>query len=76
MAGYGRVVVGYRFNDRRRFTLANQEGGMVEGGKCISCGAPTFFVRSGQDAVRYRDANVMCDEPCFQRYKHLVENEL
>jgi hypothetical protein len=75
VAGYGRVVIGYRYDDRRRYTLANQEGGMVEGGKCVACGAPTFYVRSGQDAIRNRDAAVM-DDFCFQKYKHLVDQEL
>ena len=75
MSGYGRVVVGYRFNDRRRFLLDGQEGGMVRGGRCISCGADTFSVLSGQAAIRDRDAQIACDD-CYQQHKHLMQAEL
>lgn len=65
------MVVGYRRADRR-----SHLPGATYVGDCISCGAPTFFVPSGQDAVRHRDAQIMCDEPCYQRHKDQVQREL
>lgn len=72
MAGLHAVVVGYRYNDRRRHQLRND---VRQAGPCYDCGQPTFFVRSGQDAVRARDPIVMCDD-CYQREKDHVQAEL
>jgi hypothetical protein len=69
MAGLGRVVVGYRQNDRRRHQLLDQYGiTSVAVRNCAAdCGYPVYFFSGGIDAVRDRDAEVICDE-CRQRY--------
>lgn len=69
MAGYGRVVVGYREHDRRRLLLLDKYGiQSVAIRKCMAgCGYPVYFFSGGVDAVRERDAEVVCDE-CRQRY--------
>lgn len=69
MPGIGRVVVGYRENDRRRLLLRDRYGiESVAIRKCMAgCGYPVYFFSGGVDAVRERDAEVVCDE-CRQRY--------
>lgn len=69
MAGLGRIVVGYRQNDRRRLQLLDTFGvHSVPVRKCVAgCGYDVFFYSGGIDAVRERDAEVVCDE-CRQRY--------
>lgn len=73
----GRVVVGYRSNDRQRLRLIDEYGvHSVSVGRCIaSCGYDVFFVQSGQDAVRFRDAQPICSV-CYERDKHYVQAEL
>lgn len=67
--GLGRIVVGYRANDRRRLKLLDEFGiNSVPIRKCIAgCGYDVYFYSGGVDAVRERDAEVVCDE-CRQRY--------
>ena len=67
--GLGRVVVGYREGDRRRHQLQAQFGiTSVMVRKCVAgCGYPVYFYSGGIQAVRDRDAEVVCDE-CRQRY--------
>lgn len=77
MSGIGRLVIGYRRNDRRRLQLEHEHGvHSVAAGRCIGgCGYDVFFVQSGQDAVRSRDAQVICDD-CYQVDRHRIEAEL
>lgn len=77
MSGLGRVVVGYRKHDRRRLQLIDDYGvHSVAVRPCVAgCGYPVFFVASGQDAVRHRDAEVICQE-CYDLYKDQVLAEL
>lgn len=67
--GLGRIVVGYRANDRRKLYLADTYGiQAVAIRKCVAgCGYDVYFYSGGVDAVRERDAEVVCDE-CRQRY--------
>lgn len=67
--GIGRVVVGYRSHDRRRHYLLDTFGiSSVPVRKCMAgCGYDVFFYSGGIDAVREKDAEVVCDE-CRQRY--------
>lgn len=75
MAGYGRVVVGWRFNDRRRHR-PDELGHLPQlAGKCIGCGDPTYLMPSGIAAVVDKDAEIICDT-CYQRDKHLVQEDL
>lgn len=72
MPGYFAVVVGYHKDDlvnRRRFQSDQL------GGKCISCGRPTYFNPSGIKAIRERDAHVVC-EGCKSRYKGFIISDL
>ena len=77
MTSLGRVVVGYRKQDRRRYLLEREQGlSSVETTTCAAgCGYPVFFVRSGYDAARFRDAEVICDD-CYQRYKPEIQEAL
>ena len=76
MAGLERVIVGYRKGDRRVYRLADEHGQhAVEVGKCVSCGWPTMFVKSGQDAYMLRDPEILCEE-CYERHHDDVMAEL
>lgn len=77
MSGLGRLVVGYRKHDRRRLRLIDEHGVQsVAVRKCVAgCGYPVYFVQSGLDAARTRDAEVICDE-CYQQHKDQVQDEL
>lgn len=77
MAGLGAVVVGYREGNRQIQRLKDEHGlDAVECGKCIAgCNYPVYFVLSGRDAIRYRDAQIMCDE-CYDLYEAQIEAEL
>jgi len=77
MSGLGRVVIGYRKHDRRRLRLIDEHGMQsVAVRKCAAdCGYPVYFVRSGLDAARTRDAEVICQE-CYDRHKDQIQAEL
>ena len=70
MAGIGRYLVGYRPDERGRWLP-----GCSEAGRCISCGSPVFLVASGQDAVRHRDAALVCSY-CNTRWHTELQWEL
>lgn len=67
MSGLGRVIVGYPEGDVR-IRLLWEENSLraVPHKGCINCGVMTYFVPSGQDAIRSRDPEPIC-ERCFQR---------
>ena len=76
MAGLERVIVGYRKGDREIHRLEDEYGQRaVFVSYCASCGWPTHFVKSGQDAYMTRDPVVLCTE-CFARHKDQVIAEL
>lgn len=75
MAGYGRVVVGWRYNDRRRYRPDEMGHLPRMAGPCIGCGDPTYLLNSGIAAIREKDAEIICDL-CYQRDKHLVQEAL
>lgn len=66
MSGIGRLIVGYRDGDPRirQLWLENGQHAVPHKG-CINCGRMTWFVPSGQDAIRSRDPEPIC-EPCWQ----------
>jgi hypothetical protein len=70
VAGLGRVIVGYREGDPVIGQLWEQHGRRaLPHRKCIAdCGATVYFVESGQDAIRSRDPEVICDK-CHERYR-------
>ena len=67
--GIGRIVVGYRPGSRRIQWLRDSYGiHSVAVRKCYAgCGYPVHFFSGGVDAVRERDAEVVCEE-CRQLY--------
>jgi hypothetical protein len=69
VAGIGRIVVGYREHDRRRLRLLDEYGMQsVAVRPCYAgCGYPVYFLSGGIDAVRDRDAEVVCTE-CKELY--------
>ncbi len=75
MAGYGRVVVGWRRDDRRRWRPDELGLLPVPAGRCIGCSAETFLMWSGVHSLRQRDAELICDN-CYQRDRHLVQEAL
>jgi hypothetical protein len=76
VTGLERVVVGYRKGDRRIYRLEHEHGQIaVRVGKCASCGWPTHFVKSGQDAYMQRDPEILCEE-CYKRYERDIVAEL
>jgi hypothetical protein len=76
MPGYGSLIVGYRQGDRRRLRIADEYGlDSTEVAGCVSCGAPTFFVKSGQDAYRARDPVVAC-QACMDRWGDEIRRSL
>jgi hypothetical protein len=77
VSGIGRVVVGYRAHDRRRLRLLDEFGiHSVAIRKCMAgCGYEVYFFSGGVDAVRDRDAEVVCDE-CRQLYYPQIMAEL
>ena len=62
-----RVIVGYREGDPRIGELWEKHGRVaLPHRKCIAgCGALVYFVQSGQDTIRSRDPEVICDD-CWQ----------
>ena len=69
MTGIGRIVVGHREGSRKVYELADLYGiNCVAVRKCYAgCGYPVYFASGGIDAVRERDAEVICEE-CKQLY--------
>ena len=63
MSGLGRVLVGYRQGDPKIQSLWDDYGHRaLPYKKCVAdCGATVYFVPSGQDAIRTRDPEVICD---------------
>lgn len=79
MARIERIIVGYREGDRRIAQLWDEHGHRALPHKgCISCDALTYFVESGQDAIRDRDPEPICDvcwnDPEIKR--HIYASEL
>lgn len=75
--GIGRIVVGYRKGSRMIRKLQDEHGlHAVEIRPCIAgCGYPVYFVPSGVDAIRERDAEVICTE-CKELYYGDIMREL
>lgn len=73
-SGVGRIVVGYRPGDRR--VLENLERFGLEAHevrKCFAgCGYPVLFYSGGVDAVRDRDAEVVCTVCKNEFYSDLI----
>lgn len=74
MSGIGRIVVGYRPGNRKVQQLRDLYGLEVrQVRKCMAgCGYPVFFYSGGIDAVRERDAEVVCDVCKEQYYPELI----
>lgn len=74
MSGIERIVVGYREGSRKIQQLADQFGiHAVQVRKCYAgCGYPVYFCSGGIDAVRDRDAEVVCVECKEQYYPQLI----
>lgn len=72
--GIGRIVVGYRKGSRKVHELEDQFGiRAVQVRQCMAgCGYPVFFCSGGIDAVRDRDAEVVCEECKVQYYPQLI----
>lgn len=75
--GLGRIVVGYRPGDRRVQRLKDEFGlEVVPVRKCMAgCGYPVSFFSGGIDAVREKDAHVICTE-CKNEYYPDIMREL
>jgi hypothetical protein len=73
-----RIIVGYREGDPKIAQLwdENRHRALPHKG-CISCGALTYFVESGQDAIRNRDPEPICqrcwDDPQIKRQIYATE---
>jgi hypothetical protein len=63
MGSLGRVLVGYRQGDPKIAQLWEDYGRRaLPYKKCVAdCGATVYFVESGQDAIRTRDPEVICN---------------
>lgn len=74
MSGLGRIVVGYRKGDRRVHQLEDTFGlHAVAVRTCMAgCGYPVLFYSGGVDAVRERDAEVICEECKTLYYPELL----
>lgn len=75
MAGIERIVVGHREGSRRVQQLRDLYGlEAVAVRKCYAgCGYPVYFYSGGIDAVRERDAEVVCQECRDQYYPELMK---
>lgn len=73
MSGLGRVVVGYR-NTRELQRMLRETGQQAFPTRpCVAgCGQTVYFVRSGFDAARYRDAEPIC-KGCYEESKDSVQ---
>lgn len=74
MSGLERIVVGYRPGSRRIQWLKDTYGlNAVAVRKCMAgCGYPVYFYSGGIDAVRERDAEVVCEECKQEHYADLM----
>lgn len=63
MSGLHNLIVGYRQGDPKIRLLWEEHGRRaLPHRRCIAgCGAVVWFVESGQDAIRSRDPEVICD---------------
>jgi hypothetical protein len=77
VSGLGAVVVGYRHDARRLVRLKELYGlQAIRVGRCIgACGYDVFFYSGGVDAVRERDAQVICEQ-CKTHYHGEILAEL
>lgn len=67
MSGLENLIVGYPEGDPRISILWEQNGHRaVPHRGCINCDVTCYFVESGQDAIRSRDPEVIC-ERCWAR---------
>lgn len=75
MAGLERIVVGHRKGSRKVAYLEDTFGlHAVEVRKCMAgCGYPVYFYSGGVDAVRDRDAEVVCEECRDLYYPELLK---
>jgi hypothetical protein len=74
LTGIGRIVVGHREGSRKVRELADKFGiHCVAVRKCMAgCGYPVYFASGGIDAVRERDAEVICEECKTLYYRDLI----
>lgn len=78
MARIERLIVGYREGDPQIRRLWDEHGHIALPHKgCVSCGVVTYFVQSGQDAIRNRDPEPICDicwnDPQIKRHIYATE---
>ena len=75
MSGIGRIVVGHREGSRKVAYLRDTYGlHAVAVRKCYAgCGYPVYFYSGGIDAVRERDAEVVCEECRDLYYPELLK---
>ena len=63
MSGLEQVIVGYAEGDPRIAELWNVHGRRALPHKgCANCNRMTYFVESGQDALRNRDPVAVCED--------------
>jgi len=70
VSGLERLIVGYRQGDPRIGQLWEEHGRRaLPHRKCVAgCGYYVWFVESGQDAIRTRDPEVICNI-CYPIHK-------
>jgi hypothetical protein len=75
MPGIERIVVGWREGSRKVNELRDTFGiHAVAVRKCMAgCGYPVYFASGGIDAVRDRDAEVICQECRDLYYPELIK---
>jgi DNA-directed RNA polymerase subunit RPC12/RpoP len=66
--GLHAVIVGYRHNDRRRWLIRDA---VREVARCVDCGNPVWFTRSGQESYMERDPKVVCQDCWDVEAKHI-----
>lgn len=69
MPGFPEILVGYRARDPRRAAFAD-----VYGGRCVDCGAQTWFNASAIEilAGAEHDATIVCDW-CYQTNRAYID---
>lgn len=75
MTGIGRIVIGHREGSRKVAYLRDTYGlRAVAVRKCYAgCGYPVYFYSGGVDAIRDRDAEVVCEECGHLYYADLMK---